>query len=124
ETSRRFLSTLWNTYSFFVTYANTADFDPRAASNSAPAYTELDRWIRSELHQTVQRVTDALEAYEPADAARPIEAFVDQLSNWYVRRSRRRFWRSGDGADSKAAFATLYECLVTVAKLLAPFTPF
>ncbi|MEI7924826.1 MAG: isoleucine--tRNA ligase [Chloroflexota bacterium] len=123
ETSRRFLSTLWNTYSFFVTYANTADFDPRAGVADA-ARTELDRWIRSELHQTVQRVTEALEGYEPADAARPIEAFVDQLSNWYVRRSRRRFWRSGEGADSQAAFATLYECLSTVAKLLAPFTPF
>ncbi|RLT43345.1 MAG: isoleucine--tRNA ligase [Chloroflexi bacterium] len=123
ETSRRFLSTLWNTYSFFVTYANTADFDP-AAPVDAAARTDLDRWIRSELHQTVQRVTEALEAYEPADAARPIEAFVDQLSNWYVRRSRRRFWRSGEGIDSQAAFATLYECLVTVAKLLAPFTPF
>ena len=123
ETSRRFLSTLWNTYSFFVTYANTADFDPRAGVADA-ARTELDRWIRSELHQTVQRVTEALDGYEPADAARPIEAFVDQLSNWYVRRSRRRFWRSGEGADSQAAFATLYECLSTVAKLLAPFTPF
>ncbi len=123
ETSRRFLSTLWNTYSFFVTYANTADFDPRAGVADA-ARTELDRWIRSELHRTVQRVTEALEGYEPADAARPIEAFVDQLSNWYVRRSRRRFWRSGEGADSQAAFATLYECLSTVAKLLAPFTPF
>ena len=123
ETSRRFLSTLWNTYSFFITYANTADFDPRAGVEDA-ARTELDRWIRSELHQTVQRVTEALEAYEPAEAARPIEAFVDQLSNWYVRRSRRRFWRSGEGADSQAAFATLYECLSTVATLLAPFTPF
>ena len=123
ETSRRFLSTLWNTYSFFVTYANTADFDPRASVEDA-ARTELDRWIRSELHQTVQRVTEALEAYEPAEAARPIEAFVDQLSNWYVRRSRRRFWRSGEGTDSQAAFATLYECLATVATLLAPFTPF
>ncbi len=123
ETSRRFLATLWNTYSFFVTYANTADFDPRVGVDEA-ARTELDRWIRSELHQTVQRVTASLDAYEPSDAARPIEAFVDQLSNWYVRRSRRRFWRSGDGADSQAAFATLYECLVTVAKLLAPFTPF
>ena len=123
ETSRRFLSTLWNTYSFFVTYANTADFDPRAGVEDA-ARTELDHWIRSELHETVRRVTEALDAYEPAEAARPIEAFVDQLSNWYVRRSRRRFWRSGEGADSQVAFATLYECLSTVAKLLAPFTPF
>ena len=149
ETSRRFMSTLWNTYSFFVTYANTADFDPRARVDEATR-TELDRWIRSELYQTVERVTEALEAYEPADAARPIEAFVDQLSNWYVRRSRRRFWgaspasatspsgtrlsdaapgaavggRNQGNTDSQAALATLYECLVTVAKLLAPFTPF
>ena len=128
ETSRRFLSTLWNTYSFFVTYANTADagtFDPsKPPAGLEGTRTELDRWIRSELHQTVQRVTEALDAYEPADAARPIEAFVEQLSNWYVRRSRRRFWRSGDGPDSLAALHTLYECLTTVTKLLAPFTPF
>ena len=123
ETSRRFLGTLWNTYSFFVTYANTAGFDPRTVVEEG-ARTELDRWIRSELHMTVRRVTEALEAYEPADAARPIEAFVDQLSNWYVRRSRRRFWRAGAGADSDAALGTLYECLATVAKLLAPFAPF
>ena len=125
ETSRRFLSTLWNTYSFFVTYANTATFDPSTPpAGIEAARSELDRWIRSELHQTVQRVTEALDAYEPADAARPIEAFVEQLSNWYVRRSRRRFWRSGDGPDSLAALHTLYECLTTVTKLLAPFTPF
>src|SRR5690606_29784530 len=121
ETQRRFISTLWNTYSFFVTYANTADFDP----DSAPAAqrSELDRWVLSELNRTVREVTDALDEYEPADAARPIEAFVEQLSNWYVRRSRRRFWRSGDDLDSQAALHTLYDCLVTVTKLLAPFTP-
>ncbi|MDP2327913.1 MAG: isoleucine--tRNA ligase [Dehalococcoidia bacterium] len=122
ETSRKFISTLWNTYSFFVTYANTAGFDP--ASVPPLDRSELDRWIRSELHLTVQKVTAALDEYEPAEAARPIEAFVDTLSNWYVRRSRRRFWRSGDDADSQAALHTLYECLVTVSKLLAPFTPF
>ena len=129
ETSRRFLSTLWNTYAFFVTYANTSTFDPAASYSGtgrpdAAAYTELDRWIRSELHETVRRVTEALDAYEPSDAARPIEAFVDQLSNWYVRRSRRRFWHGAAGPDSMAALHTLYECLTTVAKLLAPFTPF
>jgi len=122
EAQRRFISTLWNTYSFFVTYANTASFDP--ASTPPAQRTELDRWILSELNATVRDVTDALEAYEPAEAARPIEAFVEQLSNWYVRRSRRRFWRSGDDFDSQAALHTLYECLVTVTKLLAPFTPF
>src|SRR5690606_35022968 len=85
---------------------------------------ELDRWVRSELHRTVKQVTEALEAYEPNDAARPIEEFVDELSNWYVRRNRRRFWKSEDDADRAAALATLYECLATTARLLAPFTPF
>jgi isoleucyl-tRNA synthetase len=124
ETTRRFLSTLWNTYSFFVTYANLADFDPAALAGPEEEPSELDRWVRSELHRTVQRVTEGLEAYELSDAARPIEQFVDELSNWYVRRSRRRFWRSGDDADSRVALRTLYECLVTVSRLLAPFTPF
>jgi len=123
ETARRFISTLWNTYSFFVTYANIADFDPAAPVNGA-ARNDLDRWVRSELHRTVRRVTEALEAYEPSDAARPIEEFVEQLSNWYVRRSRRRFWKSDDSADTQAALQTLYECLTTVTRLIAPFTPF
>ena len=123
EAARRFISTLWNTYSFFVTYANIAGFDA-AAPTDAGARTELDRWARSELHRTVQRVTDALDAYEPSEAARPIAELVDQLSNWYVRRSRRRFWKSDDSADTQAALHTLYECLATVTRLLAPFTPF
>jgi len=122
EAQRRFISTLWNTYSFFVTYANTADFNPN--SSRPLQLAELDRWIISELNRTVREVTEALDEYEPAEAARPIEAFVEQLSNWYVRRSRRRFWRSGDDVDSQAALHTLYTCLVTVTKLLAPFTPF
>ncbi|MSQ41768.1 MAG: isoleucine--tRNA ligase [Dehalococcoidia bacterium] len=123
DAARRFLSTLWNTCSFFVTYANLADFDP-ASPPPAGARSELDRWVRSELHRTVERATEALEAYEPSDAARPIGEFVDQLSNWYVRRSRRRFWKSDDSADTQAALHTLYECLTTVTRLLAPFTPF
>lgn len=124
ETSRRFLSTLWNVYSFFVTYANLADFDPSEPFDSEETPTELDHWVLSELHATVQRVTEGLEAYELSDAARPIEQFVGELSNWYVRRSRRRFWRSGDDADSRVALRTLYECLATLSQLLAPFTPF
>jgi isoleucyl-tRNA synthetase len=124
EVSRRFIATLWNTYSFFVTYANIAGFDPNSAPPTEAQRSDLDRWVRSELHRTVRRVTDALEAYEPADAARPIGDFVEQLSNWYVRRSRRRFWKSDDSADTQAALHTLYECLTTVARLLAPFTPF
>ena len=124
ETSRRFLATLWSTYSFFTTYANIANFDPSAASPTLTERSELDRWVLSELASTVQLVTAGLDAYEPADAARPIEQFVEQLSNWYVRRSRRRFWKSDDSADTQAALWTLYECLVTVTRLLAPFTPF
>ena len=123
EASRRVLSTLWNTYSFFVTYANLAAFDP-ASPPDPEARTELDRWARSELHRTVRRVTDALDAYEPLDAARPIAELIEQLSNWYVRRGRRRFWRSDDSADAQAALHTLYECLTTLSRLLAPFTPF
>ena len=123
EAARRVIATLWNTYSFFVTYANIAGFDPASTPDPA-SRTELDRWARSELHRTVQRVTEALEAYEPSEAARPIGEFVEQLSNWYVRRSRRRFWKSDDSADTQAALHTLHECLMTVTRLLAPFTPF
>ena len=123
EASRRMLSTLWNTYSFFVTYANIAGFDPQSPP-PVEARTDLDRWVRSELHRTVARVTAALDDYEPLDAARPIAELIDQLSNWYVRRSRRRFWKSDDSADTQAALHTLYECLTTLSRLLAPFTPF
>jgi isoleucyl-tRNA synthetase len=123
ETARRTIATLWNTYSFFVTYANLGDFDPAAPPDPA-SRTELDRWVRSELHRTVRRVTDALDAYEPAEAGRPIADFIEQLSNWYLRRSRRRFSRPESEADRQAALHTLYECLTTTARLLAPFTPF
>ncbi len=124
EGLRRFLLTLWNTYSFFVSYANIDDVDPRRAPTGA--VPELDRWLLSELNALVQKVTDELEAYDPTDAARGIDAFVDDLSNWYVRRSRRRFWRgvSESDEDKQSAYHTLYAALVTLSKLLAPFTPF
>lgn len=123
EGLRRFLLTLWNTYSFFVSYANIDGFRP--AGRWEPT-AEIDRWLLSELDALVVRVTDELEQYDPTDAARAIEAFVDDLSNWYVRRSRRRFWRgaSEDDADKRSAYETLYAALTTLAKLLAPFTPF
>ncbi|WP_322817744.1 isoleucine--tRNA ligase [Tepidiforma sp.] len=123
EGLRRFLLTLWNTYSFFVSYANIDGFRP--AGRWEPT-AEIDRWLLSELNALVVRVTDELEQYDPTDAARAIEAFVDDLSNWYVRRSRRRFWRgaSEDDADKRSAHETLYAALTTLAKLLAPFTPF
>jgi isoleucyl-tRNA synthetase len=122
ESLRRFLLTLWNTYSFFVTYANIDAFDPQVAA--AGERSELDRWVLSELHTLVRRVTEHLEAYDPTTAGRAIQSFVEDLSNWYVRRSRRRFWKTENDADKLAAYHTLYECLVTVAELMAPFTPF
>src|SRR3954451_17798844 len=109
ESVRLFLRQLWSTYNFFTMYAPERDGEE----------TDLDRWVRSRLSATVSEVTERLEAFDCTTAGRAIAAFVDDLSNWYVRRSRRRFW-----TGERAAFATLEHCLVTVAKLLAPFTPF
>jgi isoleucyl-tRNA synthetase len=123
EVTRRFFLTLWNVYSFFITYANIDHFAPGARETQfEPA--ELDRWILSELNQLIVDVDSALENYDPTEAGRKMESFVDELSNWYVRRSRRRFWRSENDADKLSAYNTLYQCLVTLSKLLAPFTPF
>jgi isoleucyl-tRNA synthetase len=122
EVVRNFTLTLWNTYSFFVTYANLDGWKPD--SSIEVAYSDLDKWLLSELHTLVRDVTIAYEGYDVLAATRPVETFVDQLSNWYLRRSRRRFWKSGSDEDKKAAYATLYEALVTIAKLLAPAMPF
>ena len=123
EISRRFLSTLWNIYSFFVLYANIDNYKPDKKNNLS-SESELDRWILSELNQLIVEVNSGLAEYNPTDAGRKIEAFVDRLSNWYVRRSRRRFWKSENDADKLSAYHTLYHCLVTLSKLMAPFTPF
>jgi isoleucyl-tRNA synthetase len=122
EVTRRFLLTLWNTYSFFVNYANIDRFTP--GMEGVLSHSELDHWIISELNQLVADVDNGLEHYDPNGAGRKIEGFVDDLSNWYVRRSRRRFWKSENDADKLAAYTTLYQCLVTLTKLLAPFIPF
>jgi len=122
DTSRRFLGTLWNVYSFFVMYANIDEYKP--PETFAPPEAELDRWILSELNQLIADVDACLDAYNPTEAGRKIESFVDGLSNWYVRRSRRRFWKSENDADKLSAYNTLYRCLVTLAGLLAPFTPY
>lgn len=122
EVLRNFTLTLWNTYSFFVTYANLDGWKPDP--NAKPAYGSLDRWLRSALNALTRDVTVALETYDVLGATRPIETFVDQLSNWYLRRSRRRFWKTESDADKQAAYATLYEALVTLSKLLAPTMPF
>jgi isoleucyl-tRNA synthetase len=122
EVVRNFTLTLWNTYSFFVTYANLDGWKPEPGSKIE--YSPLDRWLRSALHTLVRDVTQALETYDVLNATRPIEAFIDQLSNWYLRRSRRRFWKSESDLDKQAAYATLHEALVTLSKLLAPTMPF
>jgi isoleucyl-tRNA synthetase len=123
EVVRNFTLTLWNVYSFFVTYANLDGWKPSETSASQP-YNELDRWLLSELNTLVRNVTNAMETYDVPGATRPIQAFVDDLSKWYLRRSRRRYWKSESDADKVAAYATLYEALVTLGKLLAPTMPF
>ena len=124
EVQRRFLIPLWNVYSFFVTYANIDDYDPAGSAPPVQDRPELDRWILSELNSLISEVVVSLDRYEQEDAARAIEGFVEYLSNWYVRRSRRRFWKSDTDEDKLSAYATLYECLVTTTCLLAPFIPF
>ncbi|HEY5983754.1 MAG TPA: isoleucine--tRNA ligase [Anaerolineales bacterium] len=122
EVIRTFTLTLWNVYSFFVTYAN---LDRPDLIRALPASRNvLDRWLMSELHTLVREVTSAYEAYDVTSATRPIQAFVEKLSTWYLRRSRRRFWKSVSDDDKHSAYATLYSALVTISKLLAPAMPF
>jgi len=124
EEVRRFFLPLWNTYGFFVTYARLDGWAPSEADESASAArTLLDRWISSRLNAVVDNVRRALDVYDAARAARAIEGFVEDLSNWYVRRNRRRFWKGELDDDKRAAYATLHEVLVTVTRLLAPFVP-
>ena len=123
---RQFLLTLWNVYAFHVTYANASGFEPENVAIAPEDRPPLDRWILSQLSQVTHEVRDGLDRYDATGAGRRIARFVDDLSNWYVRLARRRFWDPGGagGADTDAAFATLQESLVAVARLLAPFTPF
>ncbi len=128
---RSLILTLWNTYAFFVSYANIDGWTPPSpstpgAKGQGPGAreNELDRWLLSELNQLAADVTASLAEYETMTPCRRIESFVEDLSNWYVRRSRRRFWKSEDDADKQSAYETLHETLVTLAKLLAPLMPF
>ncbi len=121
EVIRSFTLTLWNVYSFFVTYAN---LDKPNVTTKPIVTRDLDRWLLSELNVLVREVTAAYENYDVPSATRPIEVFVEKLSTWYLRRSRRRFWKSESDSDKQAAYSTLYTALVTVAKLLAPAMPF
>ena len=122
EVVRNFTLTLWNTYSFFATYANLDHWTPD--SEVKPVYSDLDKWLLSSLNTLVRDVTVAFEEYDVLGATRPIEKFVDQLSNWYLRRSRRRYWKTESDSDKAAAYATLYEALKTLSYLLAPTMPF
>jgi isoleucyl-tRNA synthetase len=123
EVKRRLL-VLWNTYSFFVTYANVDGWTPEAAAPAVAGRPQLDRWILSRLNALIFDVRKGLDAYDAAGPARDIEQFIEEVSTWYVRRSRRRFWKSENDSDKSAAYATLYECLVTLSRLVAPFMPF
>ncbi len=122
EVLRNFTLTLWNVYSFFVTYANLDKWQPGETTHLA--YSNLDKWLLSELNTLVRDVTLAYETYDATGATRPLEKFVENLSTWYLRRSRRRFWKSESDTDKQAAYATLYTALTTISKLLAPSMPF
>ena len=125
EVQRKFFGTLYNTYQFFALYANVDNFHFEQASIPLAERPEIDRWIISSLHTLVQTVTNAMDDFEPTTAGRAIETFVDEhLSNWYVRLCRRRFWKGTYTQDKIAAYQTLYECIETITKLMAPIAPF
>ncbi|MER3553331.1 MAG: isoleucine--tRNA ligase [Meiothermus sp.] len=123
EAMRGFLNTLWNVYSFFVLYANLDKPDLKNAPEVSER-PEIDRWLVSRTQNLIEAVAEALETYDARGGATALEEFVEELSNWYVRRNRRRFWKNEDATDRESAYATLWQALVTVAQLAAPFTPF
>ncbi len=125
DIQRKILGTLWNSYSFLVLYANIDKFEPNRISNFKFQISNLpDRWILSELNQLIQEVDENMKNYDLIGATKPLEKFVDNLSNWYIRRSRRRFWKSESDEDKNQAYQTLWTVLVEFSKVLAPFCPF
>lgn len=124
EVQRKFLGTLWNTYAFFVLYADIDKFNPLEYKMEDCKFTLMDKWILSELNSLVKYVDDCLAEYKITESARRIQEFTDMLSNWYVRRSRERYWGPDMTEDKIAAYVTLYNVLVTLAKVVAPYTPF
>ncbi len=124
DTQRKFFNTIVNIYSFFAMYANIDRFSYSGKPIPVDDRDEIDRWIISRLNTTVKKVDDYLDKYEPTQAAREVERFVDRLSNWYVRRNRARFWQEGKSINKTAAYQTLYECLVDLAKLMSPIAPY
>jgi isoleucyl-tRNA synthetase len=124
EVQRKFFNTIVNTYSFFAMYANIDGFTFSGTAIPNADRPEIDKWVISRLNTTVKLVEEYLEDYEPTKAARELENFVEELSNWYVRRNRRRFWKEGNTLDKTAAYQTLYECLLNLSKLISPIAPF
>ena len=123
EVAASFVNTFWNTYAFFILYARLDNIDLRATVACARR-PEIDRWILALAHHTVKTATESLDAYDAKRAGESMEKLVDQLSNWYVRRNRRRFWKSEHGEDKQAAYRTLFECIDLCCRLMAPFMPF
>ena len=124
EGQRKFMGTLWNTYAFFVLYANIDEFNPKNYNLEYEKLTPIDKWILSKLNTLIKFIDDGLQAYKLTETSRALLSFVDDLSNWYVRRSRERFWGKDMPQDKINAYMTLYTVLTTVTKLTAPFTPF
>ncbi|MBU0703636.1 MAG: class I tRNA ligase family protein, partial [Chloroflexi bacterium] len=124
EVRRQFLIPLWNVYSFFVTYANIDEWKPGKLGETGNSTNLLDMWVLARLNKVVDQVTDRLENYDAYGATLVVEPFLEDLTNWYVRRSRRRFWKSEQDADKNAAYGTLYHVLTVLCRLLAPITPF
>jgi isoleucyl-tRNA synthetase len=125
EVQRKFFGTLYNTYQFFALYANVDGFAFKEAYIPLSERPEIDRWILSSLNTVVKQVNEYMDDYEPTQAGRAIEEFVDEhLSNWYVRLCRRRFWKGEYEQDKICAYQTLYECLETLTRLIAPVSPF
>ncbi|MCD7774190.1 MAG: isoleucine--tRNA ligase [Clostridiales bacterium] len=124
EYQRKFMGTLWNTYAFYVLYANIDEFDPTKYDIKECSLTVMDKWLLSKLNSMVRAVDENLNDYRIPEAAKALQGFVDEMSNWYVRRGRERYWVQGMTEDKKAAYMTLYTALVTVSKAAAPFIPF
>lgn len=123
DVASSFMNTFWNTYGFFILYARLDNMDLKTPLNIKDR-PETDRWVLALLNQTISKTTDAMDKYDAKLAGETIESFVDQLSNWYIRRNRRRFWKSSDLEDKRSAYLTLYQCLDVIHRLMAPFVPF
>ena len=124
DTIKNYFGTLWNTYAFFVLYADIDNFDPSKYSLDKCQLSVMDKWVLSEFNKLVETVTEELDKFNCTDSSRQMQKFVDNLSNWYIRRCRKRFWVGGFTEDKKAAYMTLWTILTEYAKLSAPFTPF